>query len=307
MFLKKEKGISLIEMLVTIGIMLIVMTMVIQSFYMIRKDYKYTLDRLMEYEQNIEAKAIFKNLIHNAYIGGNGTYSFLKKMTTSVGNQSIVQPFEYPLIYAKRAPLVEGGFFGSDFPTDAQEDTDVLVLQTIDTQQILDVDIGANDTSISREITSNTSNVPDNVYMMLTNETNQTLLKSKGSKTSNDAIIDLEEAVGQEYASGSVLYTNYAIRIIYVRDTSEVDDDGNIQYELYEVSYQTNNTESSQTLLKGVKNLQISYSSDGLWKRVSATDDISTWYSEIKGVKISYELNGLTQEVISSFDDIGYI
>ncbi|MEY8714303.1 hypothetical protein AB9G26_03345 [Francisella philomiragia] len=306
----KENGISLVEVLVTVTIMITVSYLIVQSFYQMRKDYYNLIDNFKSYEKIVESKIIFQNLIENSYISGNSSYSIMKKNNTNIGNIQNLNPFDFPLIYAQQEPLIDGGLFGTDYPSDVQNGTDVLVLQTIDSPQVLTSSITSGDTAISRPINSDTTDVADDVYLMITDDINKTLLRSSGTKTSSDNSIDLLNAIGQSYPSGSTLYTDYGLKVVYIRDTGETNDNSETNYELYESFYQTNNNGIGQTLLEGVSNMQISYNINGTWQRVASESQANNnykrlWYRAIKGIKINYDLDGKPNETVISFNGIG--
>ncbi|GAB4222992.1 MAG: hypothetical protein Kow0076_5030 [Francisella sp.] len=309
---KKNNGISLVEVLVVTAIMLVVSTIIINSLYHIRDFYNNLVTESKDYTEEIESEAIFRSLLENSYIHGRVNYSIFKAKNTDIGSIQDINPFDYPVIYAQQYPLIEGSVLNGtpDFPADAQVGTDVLVLQAIDSPQLISSGVTSGSSSITRVVNSSTPAVEDNVYMMITDTTNQTLLISNGAKTSTDSTIDLLYPITMDYPSGSTLYTNYETSIIYIRDTGTVDSSGNEIYQLYQRFYQTNNNGSGQVLLEGVSNMQISYNTGSGWQRVANIDNADNnykrlWEGEIKSIKINYDLNGTTHEVIIAFNSLG--
>ncbi|MED7787655.1 type II secretion system protein [Francisella sp. 19X1-34] len=297
---KKQKGMSLVEVLVSVTIMVIVSFLLVDTFYHARRSFDTSVQNLDSYKNNVEARLIFTNLIDSAYITGNATYSILKKRNTAINPTPEINPFDYPLIYAQPAPLVDS----SNFPADAQQGTDVLVLQTIDFPITLENPVSATDQTISfSKVYPGTSQ-----YMMLTDDTNQSLLLRDSAQTNDGSTtFNLASPIGQSYPAGSILYTGYTIRVVYVRDTGQVDSDGNKEFELYEKSYSNNGSETDQVLLRGVSDLHISYKTAGQnqqWQEVTAQTNKRQWYREIRGIKIDYKLDGQDQEVVLSFNGI---
>ncbi len=297
---KKHKGISLIEVLLTITIMMIVSTLIIQSLYQMHTSYKSSMEKFNTSNRDIEARAIFQNLINNSYISGNMICSFLIKKNVSVNQTLEVNPFDYPLIYAQQAPLISD----KNYPTDVQTGTDILVLQAIDSPQTLTSSVSSGDQSILRLVDDNTSSVESGTFMMLTDGQEETLLSASETATDNDSIIHLSKKIDHSFPSGSVLYTDYSFKIIYIQDT------GQKEYALYEVFYTGINKVSEQVLLKGVSDLQISYNLNNTWQRVASEQNANDqykrlWNREIKGIKINYLLDGKEQEAIISFNEVG--
>ncbi|QIW09452.1 prepilin-type N-terminal cleavage/methylation domain-containing protein [Francisella sp. LA112445] len=303
MFLaRNQKGISLVEVLVSVAIMVIVSFLIVDTFYQARVSFNTSVQNLDSYKNNVEARLIFTNLIDNAYITGNETYSILKKRNTAINSIPEVNPFAYPLIYAQSAPLVTG----SNFPTDAQQGTDVLVLQTIDFPITLENAVSSSDQTITfNKVYSGTKQ-----YMMLTDDTSQSLLLRDSARVNNGSTtFNLAAPIGQSYPAGSTLYTGYTIKVIYIRDTGRVDSHGNNEFELYERSFSNNEAtgQTNQALLKGVSDLHISYKTAGQnqqWQAVTAQMNKKLWYREIRGIKIDYRLDGQDQEVVLSFNGI---
>ncbi|WP_191092521.1 type II secretion system protein [Francisella sp. SYW-9] len=299
-FVRKQKGMSLVEVLVSVTIMVIVSFLLVDTFFHARRSFDSSVQSLDSYKNNVEARLIFTNLIDNAYITGNATYSILKRRNTAINPAPQPNPFDYPLIYAQPAPLVDS----SNFPSDAQQGTDVLVLQTIDFPITLENAVSATD----QAITFNKVYPGSSQYMMLTDDTNQTLLLRDSAQVDDGVTtFDLASPIGQSYPAGSTLYTGYIIRVIYVRDTGVADSNGNNEFELYEKSYSNNGSETDQVLLKGVSDLHISYKTAGQnqqWQAVTAQTNKRQWYREIRGIKIDYRLDGQDQEVVLSFNGI---
>ncbi|QEO56593.1 pilus assembly FimT family protein [Francisella marina] len=297
---KKHKGISLIEVLLTITIMIFVSTLIIQSLYQMHTGYKSSIEKFNTFNRNIEARAIFQNLINNSYISGNMICSFLIKKNVSVDQTLEINPFDYPLIYAQQAPLISD----KDYPANVQIGTDILVLQTIDSPQTLTSPISSGDQSILRLVDDNTSSVESGTFMMLTDGQEETLLSASETATDNDNLIHLSKKIDHSFPSGSVLYTDYSFKIIYIRDT------GQKEYALYEIFYTGSNKVSEQILLKGVSDLQISYNLNNTWQRVAPEQNANDqykrlWNREVKGIKINYLLDGKEQEAIISFNEVG--
>ncbi|API86158.1 type II secretion system protein [Francisella uliginis] len=300
--LKRQKGISLIEVLVSVTVMALVSFLIVDTFFQARKSFDSSVQNLDSYKNNVEARLIFTNLIDNAYITGNETYSLLKKRNVAISPTPEVNPFDYPLIYAQQAPLVSS----SNFPSDAKQDTDILVLQTIDYPITLERTVSSDDQSITFDKVYGGAKQ----YMMLTDDTNQSLLLRDSVQTNDgSSTFNLASPIGESYPAGATLYTGYTIKVIYVRDTGNVDSNGNKEYELYERSFSDNEAEDEigQALLKGVSDLQISYKTSGQsqqWKAVTAQTNKRSWYREIRGIKINYRLDGQDREIVLSFNGI---
>ncbi|MED7819872.1 MULTISPECIES: prepilin-type N-terminal cleavage/methylation domain-containing protein [unclassified Francisella] len=300
--LKKQKGVSLVEVLVSVTIMIIVSFLVVDTFYQARLSFNSSVVNLDFYKKSVESRAIFTNLVDNAYITGNATYSILKKRNNAIGSTPVINPFDYPLIYAQPVPLVAS----SNFPSDAQQGTDVLVVQTIDFPIVLEKAVSSSDQSI----TFDKVYAGSNQYMMLTDDTNQSLLETSSVHVNIDSgstTFNLETPIGQSYPVGSTLYTGYTIKVIYIRNTGQVDNNGNPEFELFQRSYSNSTNETEQALLKGVSDLHISYKMSGQnqqWQAVTSQTNKRSWYREIRGIKIDYKLDGQDQEVVLSFNGI---
>jgi type IV pilus assembly protein PilW len=296
---RKDCGVSLIEVLVTIAVGMIVMVMIVQSFFQMRRQNLESVETLHSYTEVVEADNIFRNLIDGAYISGNATYSPWKLSSSQV-NGSQINPLNYPIVYAQGVPLVAG------VPDDAQAGTDLLVVQTIDQPQILTTAIASGASSFTRPA-DGASAITAGRYMLLSSESHQNLIVSGNDVASGSTTISLpgSTVINQNFPVGTTLYTDYVVRIIYIEE--ETDNQGNIEDDLVQLSYDGTGDPIRTLLLAGVSDLQISYfDSNGQWVRVSANPpQMSDWYKQIRGLRFTYNLNGENHETIVAFRGLG--
>ncbi|MED7789238.1 prepilin-type N-terminal cleavage/methylation domain-containing protein [Francisella sp. 19X1-34] len=297
MMKRRDYGVSLVEVLVTMTVGLIVMVMIVQSFFQMRKQNVKSVQNLHSYTEVVEADNIFRNLIDGAYISGNATYSPWKLSSSQVSGSEI-DPLSYPIIYAQGVPLV------TNIPADAQAGTDLLVVQTIDDPQILTTTIASGSSSLTRSA-DGASAVTAGRYMLLSSESHQNLISADSDVASGSTTINLSTNINQSFPVGATLYTDYVVKIIYIRE--EADNQGNVENDLVELSYDGTGSSTPNVLLSGVSDLQISYiGTNGQWVRVSTTPpQMPEWYKQIRGLRFTYNLNDESHEVIVAFRGLG--
>ena len=205
-----------------------------------------------------------------------------------------MDPIDYPLIYAQQEPLSAG------FPDDVESNTDILVLQSIESPQIVTSAVTAGDESISRFIDADTPAITDGNYMLITDNNKSTLLRADGAKTTSEGTVDLVAAISKGYPVGSTLYTDYAIKVVYVNNANE----------LVQMFYQSNVAVTSQVLVDGMSDLQITYLLNGVWTSVATAGNADDqyhrlWDKDIKAVRLNYQLNGEAHEDILSLSGVG--
>lgn len=301
----KKQGVSLVEVLVTLAVALIAIAIIDQSFYQIREQHLNTMESLDDNTGVIEVDNIFRDLVEGAYISGNAIYSPWKLSTPQViGLQ--VDPLKYPIIYAQRAPLRSGA---TVLTPNHQADTDVLILQTIDDPQVLTAAIASGATSFTRPIAPEATETPPAItasrFMLLSSESHQNLISAGNDIASNQATVNLNGgsgAISQNFPVGSVLYTQYLFKIVYIREN--IDGQGNVEDQLCQLSYDQSGAPITTVLLDDVSNLQISYRTNAGWQRVAPDDDIRIWYKEIRGLRFSYTLDGENHQTIVSFGGV---
>ncbi|MED7820247.1 MULTISPECIES: hypothetical protein [unclassified Francisella] len=298
----KKQGVSLVEVLVTLAVAIIVIAIIDQSFYQIREQHLNTMESLDDNTEVIEVDNIFRDLVEGAYISGNAMYSPWKLSTSQVSNLQ-VNPLDYPIIYAQRAPLISGATI--TLPSDAQNGTDVLVLQTIDDPQVLTTAIAFGDTSFTRPIAPEAPAITASKFMLLSSESDQNLISAGSDATSNQATVNLvggSGAISQNFPVGSVLYTQYLFKIVYIREN--IDGQGNVDDQLCQLSSDQSGAPVPTVLLDDVSDLQISYRTNAGWQRVAPDDDIRIWHKEIRGLRFGYRLNGENHQTIVSFGGV---
>ncbi|WP_150466361.1 PilW family protein [Francisella sp. SYW-9] len=302
---RKDCGVSLVEVLVTIAVGMIVIVMIVQSFFQMRKQNLESVETLHSYTEVVEADNIFRNLIDGAYISGNATYSPWKLSLSQISSGSQIDPISYPIVYAQGAPLVDG------IPDDAQAGTDLLVVQTIDDPQILTTAIASGASSFTRPA-DGASAIAAGTYMLLSSESHQNLITVVSDVVSGATTVNLgtggageTASINQNFPSGSTLYTDYVVKVVYISE--QEDAQGNIENDLVQLSYDGTGDPIRTVLLSGVSGLQINYVGvNGQWVRVSASPpQISDWYKRIRGLRLTYNLNDESHETIVAFRGLG--
>ncbi|BCD92379.1 hypothetical protein fh0823_25180 [Francisella halioticida] len=298
MMRRKDLGVSLVEVLVTIAVAWIVMVLIVQSFYQMRRQNIETVENLHTHTEAVEVDNIFRSLIDNAYISGNATYSFWKLSSLQVASQ--LNPLNYPIIFAQRAALTPGV---TTLTPNFEADTDVLVVQTIDDPQVLSTAIVSGAISFTRPVAVAPA-ITAGRYMLLSSESHQNLITAANNVASGSTAINMA-AINQNFPAGTTLYTDYVVRIIYVEE--QADGQGNVEDNLVQLNYDGTGAPVRTVLLSGVSNLQISYNTGAGWQRVTANvpEELRLWYKQIRGLRFNYNLNGESHETVVAFGGIG--
>lgn len=302
MIVKREiRGITLTELLVTMAVAWIVMVLIVQSFYQMREQNLDSVQALHTHTEAVEADNIFRNLIEGAYISGNATYSFWKLSSLQISSGSQINPLEYSIIYAQRAPLTSGATVLTPNP---QAGTDVLLVQTIDDPQVLTAAISSGVSSFTRPADGAPA-ITAGEYMLLSSESHQNLITAGSDVPSGATTINLpgDDNINQNFPAGTTLYTDYVVRIIYIRE--QTDNQGNVENDLVQLSYDGTGDPIPVVLLSGVSSLQISYNIGSGWQRVTANDPDRLWYKQIRGLEFSYNLNDETHQTVVAFGGVG--
>ncbi|APC96811.1 PilW family protein [Francisella frigiditurris] len=296
---KYQKGITLIELLISMTISLIVIGGAITTYISVKKIYKNINEQADNNVKALMVKQVFENILSNmgfACVYGSQNQSFedntgdnmlniLEKGVASVGN--VPFPNDYGLPNS-----MESDCIGECF----QAGTDYLMIQR-DTEYTNTV---SDSSGLIFTVPKNSiKELANDEYIITCTANTYNLMKiSDVTNSGEESSITISNSIDSSIGKGAYI-GKYELDIYYIRDTGRLDKSGNKVYSLYLYIRDSSSRGVSYELIDGVSNLKIAYvkSEDVLqgsnisWSNIGSTTKLD---KDVSGLKLSFDINGQT-------------
>ncbi|MBK2123828.1 hypothetical protein [Fangia hongkongensis] len=270
-FNPKQKGATLIQLLVGLAVAAFVILMVERMYFVLRAKYYNNVSALEENTKALELSQAIRSSIDDATTPSSfGMWPWQIK-TLRVPGESF-NPLNYPPVYA--ATSLTNLNLSSQV-----SGTDILLIQGV----------LASETTTSVIMSSSTSvNIPTNMsigssdYVLLADDSGYELMKSASNSTGSS--VTVTQGPSRDFAIGSYL-AHYQTLVFYLYQDGADED----------VYLLTDNAASGDELLQKIEDFQIEYYLNGAWSAVSSETTsgyVDSWYKEVKGIRVSYSVNG---------------
>jgi type IV pilus assembly protein PilW len=283
--MRKNKGLSIVELLVATAIVLIVMSMAITIYIATKEQYNNLKTKTNVEVKELTAKALIESVVKNAGFACKFGYTnqtpYIDETGDSLesyflGSGSAVRVGPLPFDATSHLPAVLQSTSCSDC---AQSGTDYILIRTEETHTKLTAN---NSLSISLDL-DDISNLDSNDYLALCNKDHINLVKissiSSGSVTLSQSPSESVYFAG-DYAG------KYELQILYTKNIGEQDDDGNDIYSLYAYVKEGASQGTSYELVRGIKDLQVEYATvsggDVTWNSITTDLELDSSYPAIK-------------------------
>ncbi|WP_440615512.1 hypothetical protein [Cysteiniphilum sp. 6C5] len=269
----KEKGASLIQVLIGIAVAAFVLVMAGEMYYTVRHSYTRTVTQLVDNTKASVVAQTFRNLVDQSTSPSPyGLWPWQQvdlRVTSSTFN-----PLSYPPVYAASSL----SFFA---PSNHAPGTDFLMLQGVVSSELS----GAISASASPMNITTGLDIGNNDYILLADGAGYQVMKATADASGGS--VPVEEGPARSYAQDSFL-AQYHVYILYLREQSGVKS----------LMINIDNAGSSQELIDNVDDLQILYYANGVWEEVDgAPNDRELWYKAVKGIEIRYTVSGQSYEI----------
>lgn len=287
--LSAERGMTLVELLVTTAISLIVLSMAITFYISVKKQQDDLKNKTSVEVKELTAKALIESVVKSAgfacKFGYKNQTPYIDRTGDSLedyflGSGSGVRVGALPFSGTNNLPGSLQSVGGSE---EAQTGTDYILIRKEDGHTKITTN-NSFDTSLSVD---DVGELGENDYVTLCNKDHINLVKiTSDSSVTNGSSISLDYA-----PSGSVYYAGdyagkYELQILYVRGTGEQDDDDNDIFSLYIYVKEGASQGISYELVRGIKDLQVEYATlNGAtitWNAVTTDLELDSSYPAIK-------------------------
>ncbi|MFC4892332.1 PilW family protein [Pseudofrancisella aestuarii] len=296
---KYQKGITLVELLVSMTISVIVIGSSITTYVGVKKIYQNINQQANDNVKALMVKQAFENILSNmgfACVYGSQNQSFedntgdnmlsiLEKGVASVGNMPFPNDYGLP-------GSMEGDCSGECF----QIGTDYLMIQR-DTEYTNTV---SDSSGLVFTVPKNSiKELASDEYIITCTANAYNLMKisdisTNGEETSITISNNIDSSIGKGGYVGK-----YELDIYYIRDTGRLDKLGNKIYSLYLYIRDSSSRGMSYELIDGVSNLKIAYvktedvsqGSNINWSSISSATRLD---KNVSGLKLSFDINGQT-------------
>ena len=281
----KNKGLSLVELLVATAVVLIVLSMAITIYISTKEQYDNLKNKTSVEVKALTAKALIENIVKSAgfacKFGYKNQTPYIDKTDDSLddfflGSGSGIRVGTLPFSTSGNLPTSLESTGGSE---KAQVGTDYILIRKEESHTKLTANNSFN-TSLELD---DVSELAVNDYLALCNKDDFNLVKIASI---NSGTITLAQAPGESAYYAGDYAGKYELQIVYVRDTGDQDEDGNDIYSLYAYVKKRASQGVSYELVRGIKDLQVEYAavSGGsvTWNSVTTDLELDSSYPAIK-------------------------
>lgn len=296
---KYQKGITLVELLISMTISLIVIGGAITTYISVKNIYKNINEQANNNVKALMVKQVFENILSNmgfACVYGSQNQSFedntgdnmlniLENGIASIGNMPFPNDYGLP-------NSMESDCSGECF----QAGTDYLMIQR-DTEYTNTV---SDSSGLVFTMPKNSiKELANDEYIITCTANAYNLMKISDVTNSGEELsIMISNSIDSSIGKGAYI-GKYELDIYYIRDTGRLDKSGNKVYSLYLYIKDSSSRGMSYELIDGVSNLKISYvkSEDVLqgnnisWSNIGSTTKLD---KDVSGLKLSFDINGQT-------------
>ncbi len=267
-FNPKQKGATLIQLLVGLAVAAFVILMVERMYFVLRAKYYNNVSALEENTKALELSQAIRSSVDDATTPSSfGMWPWQIK-TLRVPGESF-NPLNYPPVYA--ATSLTNLNLSSQV-----SGTDILLIQGVLASESLTEDLTAGETGIDTSLSIGSSD-----YVLLADDSGYELMKSASSSTGSS--VTVTQGPSRPFAIGSYL-AHYQTLVFYLYQDGADED----------VYLLTDNAASGDELLQKIEDFQIEYYLNGAWSAVSSeatSGYVDSWYKEVKGIRVSYSIN----------------
>jgi type IV pilus assembly protein PilW len=255
---KRIKGISLVELLVSMVIAALVFTASYSLYFSIKVKYGEYKDKMDAEVKELTAKRILYNFIKNSGFAcrlGHLDQVYFDKTGDSLDNYFISSNS----ISVGTLPLPDSEHFPSSLESGCTADcfqggSDYIMVKKDESNTEL---VATNSGSVNLNV-KDASSFAANDYLVLCNNAHFNLVKATSVNDTSNAISIANAPEGSAYYTGDYI-GKYSLEMLYTRDTGDEDEDGNAIYSLYVYIKGGAANGMSYELIRGISDLQIDY------------------------------------------------
>ncbi|QLE78768.1 type II secretion system protein [Francisella sp. Scap27] len=296
----KNNGFSLVELMVASLIAILAFSIAINIYSTIKRQFEDNRNKLDQEVSQLIVKNIISNSIRNSGFACNfGTSFQTQSDATGEGLESFF--LGSTDIQVGNLPLSSG----STLPISLESNCDSECFQAGSDYILIKHDVAhhhlINDTSNTTLELDSVDSISANDHLLLCNAGAINLVKAL-TINSGSSTVTLDSSYGGfPYYTGDYV-GDYSLDIFYIKDTGEVDLQGNAIFGLYvyikgdDASGDGVNDDLYE-LVRGVENLKVSASLDGeTWNQV--VGDLNIDKNTYRALEISFEIDGVSYNKI---------